>query len=211
MKVLIDNEYYEVVILKKRIKNTYIRVKDDLKIYVSTNVLVSDKSILKLINTNESSVKKMIERQKSKIEKNSKFFYLGEEYKVIICNVFKTPTIDENYIYVKDIGDLDKFLKSEAKRFLPLRVREVYDKMNADIPWPKIVVRKMTRKWGHCNKRDKIVTLNSELIKYKLNNIDYVITHELVHFIHFDHSKAFWKCVEYYMPDYKVNRKELNE
>lgn len=211
MKVLIDNEYYEVVIVKKKIKNTYLRVKEDLKIYASTNRFVSEKFILNLIKENEKTIKKMIDREKRKIEKKSKFFYLGREYKVVICNVFKKPTIDDDTIYVSDISKLDKFLVGEAKRVFPIRLKLVYDKMNADIPWPKLVIRKMVRKWGHCNKRDEVVTLNTELIKYDVDNIDYVIVHELCHFIHFDHSKAFWESVEYYKPDYKKNRKELNE
>lgn len=211
MKVLIDGEYCEAIIIKKKIKNTYIRVKEDLNIYVSTNKLVSEKHILNLIKENESTIKKMINREKRKIEKKSKFFYLGHEYKVILCNVFKKPTIDEDSIYTDDIKKLDKFLVKEAKRIFPIRLKHVYDNMNTNIPFPKLVIRKMVRKWGHCNKRDEIVTLNTELIKYNVDEIDYVIVHELCHFIHFDHSKSFWKSVEYYKPNYKDNRKVLNE
>lgn len=211
MKVLIDDEYYEVVIIKKRIKNTYLRVKSDLKIYASTSLFVSEKSILKLIKDNESTIKKMIEREKRKIEKSSKFFYLGREYKIVLCNVIKNVKIDEDTVYIDDIKKLDKFLKSEAKRIFPIRLKMCYDKMNANIPWPKLVIRKMVRKWGHCNKRDEVVTLNTELIKYGIDEIDYVIVHELCHFIHFDHSKAFWESVKYYKPNYKENRKVLRE
>ena len=46
MKVLIDGENVEVVIIKKNIKNTYIRVKDDLKVYVTTNMLTSNLYII---------------------------------------------------------------------------------------------------------------------------------------------------------------------
>ena len=67
MKVLINNEYYEVIIIKKRIKNTYLRVKSDLKIYASTSLFVSEKSVLKLIKDNEEAIKKMIDREKRKI------------------------------------------------------------------------------------------------------------------------------------------------
>lgn len=211
MKVLINNEYYEVVIIKKRIKNTYLRVKSDLKIYASTSLFVSEKSVLKLIKDNEEAIKKMIDREKRKIEKSSKFFYLGKEYSIVLCNVFKEVKIDEDKVYVDKMEKLDKFLKSEAKKIFPIRLKLCYDKMNADIPWPKLVIRKMVRKWGHCNKRDKVVTLNTELIKYTLDEIDYVIVHELCHFIHFDHSKAFWESVSYYKPNYKENRKVLRE
>ena len=49
MKVLIDGENVEVVIIKKNIKNTYIRVKDDLKVYVTTNMLTSNLYLTNLI------------------------------------------------------------------------------------------------------------------------------------------------------------------
>lgn len=211
MNIDIHGKVYEVVIEKKRIKNTYIRVKDDLKIYVSTNMIASKRYIEDLIKKNEDYIYKMIEREKKKVIKSSKFFYLGNEYNVILCNSFKKPVIDGNNIFVKDEKSKIKFLNDEARRILPLRVRECYDKMNADIPYPKVVVRKMVRKWGHCNKARCVVTLNSELIKYDIDTIDYVVIHELVHLIHFDHSKAFWSTVEYYKPDYKKNKKVLKE
>ena len=49
MEYVIDNKVYEVVIIKKRNKNTYIRVKEDMKIYVTTNYLVS-KRYVKITN-----------------------------------------------------------------------------------------------------------------------------------------------------------------
>ena len=45
MNIEIHGEVYEVIVEKKRIKNTYIRVKEDLKIYVSTNILTSKKYV----------------------------------------------------------------------------------------------------------------------------------------------------------------------
>lgn len=43
------------------------------------------------------------------------------------------------------------------------------------------------------------------------STIDYVIIHELVHFIHFDHSKNYWNVVEKMCPDYKSERKWLKK
>ncbi|MDE6104777.1 MAG: M48 family metallopeptidase, partial [Clostridia bacterium] len=37
----------------------------------------------------------------------------------------------------------------------------------------------------------------------------YVIVHELIHTICFNHSPAFWKLVAEYEPDYKNLRKAL--
>jgi len=211
MRVSINNENFEVIIIKKKIKNTYIRVKSDLKIYVSTNVFASEKYILDLIYNNEKSVLNMIDREKRKLEKSKKFFYLGNDYNIILCNEFKNPLIKDGYVYVSSLKKLDDFLIKEAKRILPERLLLCYEKMNKCVPWPRLVIRKMVRKWGYCNKRDKLVTLNRDLVKYGYDEIDYVIVHELCHFIHFDHSKAFWETVKYYKPNYKENRKVLRE
>ena len=52
MKVVIDGTDVEVKIIRKSNKNTYIRVKSDLCIYVTTNYFVSDKYVSNLINNN---------------------------------------------------------------------------------------------------------------------------------------------------------------
>ena len=40
---------------------------------------------------------------------------------------------------------------------------------------------------------------------FKIDIIDYVIYHELSHFIHFDHSSNFWNLVSKYCKNYKGN------
>ena len=69
----------------------------------------------------------------------------------------------------------------------------------------------MKTRWGVCNIRDNSVTLNTKLIEYDIEKLDYVIIHELSHFIHFNHSKAFWNQVSIYTPNYKQIRKDLKE
>ena len=44
---------------------------------------------------------------------------------------------------------------------------------------------------------------------YSRQAIEYVCLHELCHLKYMNHSKKFWDLVEYYMPDYKLVKKEL--
>ena len=88
-------------------------------------------------------------------------------------------------------------------------VTHMYQVFEEKIPNPKLKFRKMKTRWGVCNRKENAITLNTDLLKYDLEKLDYVIIHELSHFVHFNHSKEFWLLVEKYCPYYKRIRKEL--
>lgn len=209
MNYIIDGQLFKVEIVKKNNKNTYIRVKPDLTIYVTTNYFVTKKEIEKILNENIDYLKKMINKSLSNQEKQNKFYYLGKEYQVIYMDT--DTEIYDNKIFTKDLKTLNKWLKKQITNLYQERVNYLYNKFQEKIPYPKIKVRKMKTRWGVCNKRDLSITLNTELIKYEIECLDYVIVHELTHFIHFNHSKSFWNTVEKYYPNYKQVRKRLKE
>lgn len=211
MNVSYNGKNYEIKIIRKNIKHTYIRVKEDLIIYITTNNFTTNDFIKELVQENLINIYKMIDRQTKKQEKNNNYYLLGKKYNIIICNIFKKAVIDDDNIFVKNIRMLDQFTREKAKEIFANRLIECHEKMGKVTPLPKLIVKKMKQKWGYCNKRDKLITLNLELIKYNIDEIDYVIVHELCHFIHFNHSKQFWECVSKYKPNYKANRKILRE
>jgi predicted metal-dependent hydrolase len=65
---------------------------------------------------------------------------------------------------------------------------------------PKLVIRRMTRRWGSCTP-NKMIILNPEIIKAPGKSIEYVIIHELCHLIHPNHSHSFYKFQDKVMPD----------
>ena len=80
MSLTIDDEIYNLEIIKKpTTKNIYIRVKEDLTVYVTCNSLTSNKKIMEVINANYESLKKMLKKAKQKQEFNSSFYYLGKK------------------------------------------------------------------------------------------------------------------------------------
>ena len=153
----------------------------------------------------------MNEVVKRKEEKEEEFYYLGNKYDVVILNTVSKIEFVGSQVFVKNKTYLKTFLSNEAQRIFNDRVSVCYNLFEEDIPYPKVLIGKMKRKWGYCNKREKLIKLNSELIKYSINEIDYVIVHELSHFIEFNHSKNFWKYVKKYYPNYKEAQKVLKE
>ena len=211
MYININNKAYEVVIIRKDNKNTYIRVKEDLKVYVTTNKRTKDKDIEKLLKENYSSIVTMVTRALNKKEKNEKSMILGKEVDVIAFSMQDEPELYNNKFYVKDKDKIDKYIKDYALKVFSERLRIIYDEFEEKIPYPKLTIRKMSTRWGVCNRKEKKVTLNLELIRMNIKYLDYVIVHELSHFIHFNHSKDFWNLVSKYCPNYKELRSEMKE
>ena len=102
MQFMYNDKSYEVVIIKKvSQKNTYIRVKKDLKVTITTNYFTSKFFIKRLISENYDRICKMIDFQEVKQKNNTGFFYLGKQYVVIykdgdgITITYKKGVLDE--------------------------------------------------------------------------------------------------------------------
>jgi hypothetical protein len=211
LKFNIDNKDYNVIVEKKANKNTYIRVKSDLTILVTTHYLVSKKQINELLIKNESYLRKMIEKRLKEKEKELSFYYLGQKYDIIIVPTMTIVDIDKNRIFVGSLDILDKWYRKQIKKIFNERLEINYSLFEEKIPYPKLKIRKMKTRWGVCNRKSESITLNSELIKMDLEKIDYVIIHELAHLVHFNHSTYFWEVVSKYSPNYKRIRKSMKE
>ncbi len=201
--------YYDVIIEKKRTtKNTYIRVKDDLNIYVTTNIFTSDRYIEKLLKDNYKSVCKMIDKEAIKIDNNLDFNYLGKTYKIVYGDLKKIEFSDDK-VYMSKSFNVDAWYKKQAKKIFLEHLNYYYENFSRNIPYPSLRIRKMTTRWGVCNTKSHAITLNLELIKRDTKYLDYVICHELSHLVEANHSKAFWKVVEENYPKYKEARRDM--
>ena len=206
-----NNIDYNIIIEKKKTnRNTYIRVNKDLDILVTTNYFTTDKAILKLVEDNKEKIIKMIDHQLIKNDNNEGFLYLGKKYDIVYVD-YTDISFGESKVFLNKKLDIDKWYKAEAKVLFKERLDYWYNNFSRSIPYPSLRIRKMTSRWGVCNTKLKIVTLNLELIKRDIKYLDYVIVHELSHLIHANHSKNFWNLVEENIGDYKKYRKEMKE
>ena len=208
MKAEINNQLIDVFVIKKRQKNTYLRVKED-GIYITTNSLTTNKYILNLLKENESKIIKMLEHLKKKQEYTQDFFYLGKKYNIVKSNL-KDIIIGTDTILVKDEFILNKWLVKQARIIFKENLDEIYKIFPVEIPYPSLTIRKMKTRWGVCNTRLKKITLNLELVKKDKKYLEYVIVHELSHLVYPNHGSDFWHLVSILVPNYKILRKELN-
>ena len=207
MEIFIDDNKLDIIVTKKlKQKNTYLRVKDDLNLYVTTSSFMSDRAVLRLVKDNMDSIIKMYNKAKYKNDLKKDFYYLGTKYDVVKTNS-KEVIIGDDKIFIPSNLDINKWLKKEAEKLFKERLDYWYNLFTYEIPYPSLTIRKMTTRWGVCNSKLVRVTLNLELIKKDIDCLDYVIVHELSHFIEMNHSRKFWRVVGENYPNYKEIRR----
>lgn len=210
MQVILDGRKVNVCIEKKKIKNIYFKFKSVDELYISSPSLISEKHILKLISENEKSLIKMHSKFIKKASLNEYFIFLGKKYIKCFSSEHEEVYFNDGYVFAKDDEMLSKFTDDFALTYFTKEVDRIKNYFN-DIPSFKLKIRQMKTRWGVCNRKDNIITLNKELVKRSREELGYVIVHELCHFYEGNHQKKFWEHVKKYCPNYKNIRKQLRE
>lgn len=95
-------------------------------------------------------------------------------------------------------------LRREAREFLPPMVEAVSRRIG--LSYRSVTVRATRSKWGSCSSRNDL-SLSVYLMLLPDHLIEYIITHELCHTIHRNHSAAFHSLVDHHLGG---REKELN-
>lgn len=73
-----------------------------------------------------------------------------------------------------------------------------------------LLVKSQRTRWASCSPQRNL-SLNTKLLFLPPELVRYVLTHELCHILHMNHSKEFWRLVEAYEPNYRSLDRALRE
>jgi predicted metal-dependent hydrolase len=142
------------------------------------------------------------------------FMFLGESFPLeIVQNQKQALILNGNFKLAesasKQAKDIfERWYREQAKKIISERVQIFADGYGFQYRGIKITSA-MTR-WGSCSVSGSL-NFSWRLILAPLEQIDYVIVHELVHTIHHNHSERFWSKVKDIMPDFKERQKWLKK
>lgn len=105
---------------------------------------------------------------------------------------------------------VSKYLYNILYDYLEERIK-YYVHHSFDTGMPEIVIKRYKGRWGSCYYKVNRVSFNFALIHFEKELIDYIIVHELCHFIVHNHSALFYNEVEKRLPDYKSLMKRIEE
>lgn len=102
---------------------------------------------------------------------------------------------------------IEKHLKSEAKKLLPLRTYEYATELWLRVD--NVIIKTYRRKYGQCKWYD--ISYDWRIIQFPESVIDHIILHELTHIIHKHHKKSFRDALKSYDPWFDHNLKRLKD
>lgn len=146
-------------------------------------------------------------------------YYSGKRYLLKVVEIEAPPKIELKHstlvLYVrpgtsteKRQSILDEWYRSQLKRAVPELIEKWEKKLNVKVN--EFGIRKMKTRWGSCNREAKRIWLNLELAKKPLECLEYVVVHEMVHFLERKHNELFTAYMNEYLPKWRFCKDELN-
>ncbi|MFC4558373.1 M48 family metallopeptidase [Virgibacillus kekensis] len=229
-----NNKTITFFIERKDVKNVNVNIKPDMTVVVSANNRVPIDFIEGLIRKKAPWILKNVKgfekvqperRSEREYVSGESFKYLGKQYRLGVYAVDQQKDEGVKYLrgylhlYVKNLQDkirkknlLEQWLRHRAQIVFHEQLEKAYKKVGKyNIDKPEISIRTMKVRWGSALLDKQMIQLNSELIKAPKSCIEYVILHELIHFIHNNHSETFYTMLDVSMPDWEDRKRILDE
>jgi|TARA_B110000438_G_scaffold225989_1_gene220134 predicted metal-dependent hydrolase len=205
---------YEVLRSKRKTLAIYITHK---KVVVRCPLRASKAEVQEFVSANQEWIAKRLfeesvrDQETLRIEKGARIFYRARELTMVFKEGRKSRvlingdkfivqghklTADKARIQVED------FLIDKASEYLLPRARGLARHLGVDHKITEIKLRKTKSKWGHCTSAG-VIQYNWLIMMAPYSIIDYMITHEVCHLVHMDHSKRFWNLVESICPNHE--------
>lgn len=166
----------------KRVKNINVRVRRDGSLYASMPYWVSYAEAERFIKTKSSFFIKAIENTVRRNEDTDNLKNIDKE----------------------DVERLRELISELIDLHMPF-----FEARGVTRP-AKVVIGNYRSFWGECMNKRGILKFSTRLACKDRELVEYVVVHELSHFIEPNHSAAFWNIVGTVIPDYRTRRKILN-
>lgn len=197
----------------KNNKRCYLRIKEG-KLIVSASPYFSIHEIENLIRKHQDYILENIMNYESKAvyEAGGYVYIFNIKYQIVLHDMNKKQCHIHGqslYVYHHNIQDtVEKYLRIILTTYL----KEYIPSQQMITPtMPEITIRKMKSRWGSCFTTKHKISFNLALIHLEKDLIDYVILHELCHFLQANHSPLFYQEIAKRMPDYKKRIQRLKE
>lgn len=178
---------------------------EELKVTIPVGC--SHKELMRIIEKNREKLleKQMMAAPETKIDAQFKLrtlrfevnifctdrkdFYFTRKEGVLHIACPSTTHFDSPRVREMLIGGIERYLKADAKAYLPIRLAHLAQMHG--LKYNEVKINSSRSRWGSCSGR-KDINLSFYLMLLPSHLIDYVLLHELTHTLEMNHSPRFW-------------------
>lgn len=144
--------------------------------------------------------------------------YLGKQYRIKLSKGDETcVSLRGGYFHITVPDPIPEAVQAALDDWFLAKAKEHFARSLASwqtwchkhrLPSPVLQLRQMPKRWGSASSSG-VIRLNPRLIRMPSVCIDYVITHELCHLKHPDHSPQFYRLLTSLMPQWQSVKQRL--
>ena len=210
-----------VRIVRKKMKTVRLRVNRDGGVVLSAPRGVTERWIRQYLDSKSGWIQTQLQKINTVtpaippvIQSGAAVRILGRTYAVeVLPAVQKAVTLTDTRLLIQSPRPGDQeFLARQLEGWWRGQAMALYtDSMHRYFPliqsrgvkMPLLRIRKMKTLWGSCSIHRGAINLNYYLYKLPPACIDYIVLHELAHFLYRYHDGDFYGFIARYMPDWK--------
>lgn len=219
--IILRGRRVEYELERKRVRRINLRIRSDGSLHVSAPWLTPPLAVDALLLSRQDWIlEKLHEAEERKKADEDSVFLWGNKLSLRLQQGGRHSAVvsgDTLILTLKDPGDREeqrRTLEAWQKKVCTERVtalcRRYYPYFERrGLRFPTLSFRRMKSRWGSCRPQKGALTFNTRLAELPPECADYVVVHELAHFLQPNHSAAFYAEVARVLPDWKLRRDRI--
>jgi predicted metal-dependent hydrolase len=146
------------------------------------------------------------------------FLYLGRSYRLLLVSGQDEALLLKNgrFCMARKLAEeqgmsaaqaaFQEYYAERGREKIPQRIRYFAPKVGVEAG--KVSVQELGHRWAACSPKGNLA-FHWKCLMAPPKILDYIIVHELCHFHHLDHTKAFWNELDKVMPDFRERKEWL--
>ena len=218
-----------VEISSKDIKSLRLKVFPDARVKLSVPLGTPDEFIADFLNKKRTWIDKQLSTfsQTDAVEKEHAICsgtstrILGRQLSIKVIRATRKRIVrDDHWLHIytpvpNEQDNVDRqfanWWQKTSRLYLISQLKKLYPIVQKyGVLIPKLRVKKMQTLWGSCSRKFHVVSLNYYLYKAPVACVEYVILHELLHFMYPKHDRQFFETLTVLMPDWQERKRLLD-
>lgn len=217
-----------VEIVRKDIKNLHVGVYPPHgRVRVAAPLRLDDEAVRLAVITRLGWIRRQQEgfqeqdrQSQREMATGESHYFLGRRYRLDVVeregpHAIEIPNNTTMVLRVRPGADrvtraavLQRWYRGRLREHLPALVAKWEARIGVQVT--EIRIKRMKTRWGTCNSEARRIWLNLELVKKPICCLEYILVHEMVHFLERHHNERFRELMDGAMPQWRLYREELS-